>query len=116
MNATGNISTLLNENTWPVNNIWVIDVTPKGRNALYEYFPARSGNLKIEIKVKEATARGPHTILCYGLMDSVSEIDANNNVYKNWYNFVYKQPNPHKYKCQLDYESRCEECGEDKDK
>ena len=84
LNATGNKSRLLNENTWPVNNIWVIDLTPKGRNALYEYFPARSGNLRMEIKFKEATARGPHTILFYGLMDSVSEIDANNNVYKNW--------------------------------
>ena len=84
LNATGNKSTLLNENTWPINNIWVIDLTPKGRNALYEYYPARSGNLRIEIKFAAATAGGPHTILFYGLMDSVSEIDANNNVYKNW--------------------------------
>ena len=84
LNATGNKSTLLNEHTWPINNIWVIDLTPKGRNALYEYFPARSGNLRIEIKFKEAIAGGPYTILFYGLMDSVSAIDANNNVYKNW--------------------------------
>ena len=59
-------------------------LTLNGRNALYEYFPARSGNLRIEIKVKAATAGGPYTILFYGLMDSVSEIDANSNVYKNW--------------------------------
>ena len=84
LNATGNKSTLLNEHTWPINNIWVIDLTPKGRNALYEYFPARSGNLRIEIKFNAAIANGPYTILFYGLMDSVSEIDANNNVYKNW--------------------------------
>ena len=84
MNATGNKSTLLNEHTWPINNIWVIDLTPKGRNALYEYFPARSGNLRIEIKFNAAIAGGPYTILFYGLMDSVSEIDADNNVYKNW--------------------------------
>ena len=56
LNATGNKSTLLNENTWPVNNIWVIDLTPKGRIALYEYFPARSGNLRIEIKFNDAIA------------------------------------------------------------
>ena len=36
LNATGNKSTLLNENTWPINNIWVVDLTPKGRNALYD--------------------------------------------------------------------------------
>ena len=83
LNATGNKSTLLTENTWPVNNIWVIDLTPKGRNALYEYFPVRSGNLRIEINFNAATAGGPHTIPFYGLMDSVSEIDANNNIYKN---------------------------------
>ena len=84
LNATGNKSTLLNENTWPINNIWVVDLTPKGRNALYEYFPARSGKLRIEIKFNAPTAGGAHTIMFYGLMDSVSEIDANNNVYKNW--------------------------------
>ena len=84
LNATGNKSTLLNGNAWPVNNICVIDLTPKGRNALYVYFPARSGNLRIEVKFNAAIAGGPYTMLFYGLMDSVSEIDANNNVYKNW--------------------------------
>ena len=84
LNATGNKSTLLNENTWPINNIWVVDLTPNGRNALYEYFPARSGNLRIEIQFNAPTAGGAHTIMLYGLMGSVSEIDANNNVYKNW--------------------------------
>ena len=84
LNATGNKSTLLTENTWPVNNKWVIDLTPKGRNALYEYVPARSGNLRIEKKFNAAIAGVPYTILFYGLMDSVSEIDANNNAYKNW--------------------------------
>ena len=82
LNATGN--TLLNENTWAVNNIRVIDLTPKGRNILYDYFLARSGNLRIEMKVNAAIGGGPHTSLFYGLMDSVSEIDTNNNVYKNW--------------------------------
>ena len=84
LNATGNKSTLLNGNAWPVNNICVIDLTPKGRNALYAYFPARSGNLRIEVKFNAAIAGGPYTMLFYGLMDSVSEIGANNNVYKNW--------------------------------
>ena len=65
-------------------HIWVVDLTPKGRNALYEYFPARSGKLRIEIKVNATTAGGAHTIMFYGLMDSVSEIDANNNVYNTW--------------------------------
>ena len=84
LNATGNTSCLLNAQTWPINNIWVMDLTPKGRNALNEYFPARSGNLRIESKFNAATAGRPHTIIFYGLMDSMSEIDANNNVYKNW--------------------------------
>ena len=84
MNATANSCHLMYHQQWEVNNLWVIDLSPGGRNALNEYIPARDGNLRIELKFANATADGPYTIIFYGLMDSISEIDADNNVYKNW--------------------------------
>ena len=84
MNATANSCHLMYYQQWEVNNLWVIDLSPGGRNALNEYIPARDGNLRIELKFANATADGPYTIIFYGLMDSISEIDADNNVYKNW--------------------------------
>ena len=64
--------------------LWVFDLTPKGRGALSEFYPVQSGNLRIELKFKDALVGGPYTIIFYGLMDSTSQIDANNNVIKNW--------------------------------
>ena len=84
MNALDGKSSLLNAESWDKQMLWVFDVTPKGRDALSEFYPVRSGNLRIELKVKDALAGGPYTIIIYGLMDSTSQIDANNNMIKNW--------------------------------
>ena len=64
--------------------MWVFDMTPKGSNAVTEYYPARSGNLRIELKFGAAVADGPYTLLFYGLMDSTSESAADTCVKKNW--------------------------------
>ena len=84
LKATGEKSCLLNSQTWAVQNIWVFDLSPKVSNALHEYYPARSGNLRIELKFGSAVTNGPYTIVMYGLMDSTSEIDSYNNIIKNW--------------------------------
>ena len=84
LNALDGKSSLLNAESWDKQNLWVFDLTPKGRGALSEFYPVRSGNLRIELKFKDALAGGPYTIIFYGLMDSTSQIDANNNVIKNW--------------------------------
>ena len=84
LKATNDKSCLLNANTWDVKNIWVFDLTPKGSHSLDEYYPARAGNLRLELKFSAAIAEGPYTIIFYGLVDSTSEIDSQNNVIKNW--------------------------------
>ena len=84
LRATEGKSCLLNAESWPYQNIWVFDLTPKGSSALSDFYPVRSGNLRIELKFGAATASGPYTIIFYGLMDSTSQIDANNNAIKNW--------------------------------
>ena len=81
LNATGNKSCLLNSQTCSINNIWAFNLTPRSRNALTQCYPVRSGSLRIEPKFCAATEQGPFTITIYGLMDSVSEIDGNNNAY-----------------------------------
>ena len=80
LNAHDGKSSLLNAESWDKQNIWVLDLTPKGRGALSEFYPVRSENLRIE----DALVGGPNTIIFYGLMDATSQIDANNNVIKNW--------------------------------
>ena len=84
LNALDGKSSLLNAESWDKQMLWVFDLTPKGRGALSEFYPVRSGNLRLELKFKDALAGGPYTIIFYGLMDSTSQIDANNNVIKNW--------------------------------
>ena len=84
LKATGERSCLLNMHTWKNQPIFAFDLTQKGRNALLEYHPIRNGNLRIELKFNTAVAAGPYTIILYGLMDSTSEIDADNSVRINW--------------------------------
>lgn len=84
LKATNDRSCLLNANTWGVKNIWVFDLTPKGSHSISEYYPARAGNLRLELKFDAAVTGGPYTIIFYGLVDSTSEIDSQNNVVKNW--------------------------------
>ena len=84
LNATEGRSCLLNAESWDFQNIWVFDLAPKGSSALSEFYSVRAGNLKLELKFNEAVAEGPYTIIFYGLMDSTSQIDGNNNVMKNW--------------------------------
>ena len=75
-------SSLLNAESWDKQNIWVFDLTQKGRGALSEFYPVRLGNLRIELKFKDALVGRLYTIIFYGLMDSTSQIYANNNVIK----------------------------------
>ena len=82
LKATEGKSCLLNAESWAYQNKWVFDLTPKGSSALSEFYPVRWGNLRLEFKYGAATASGPYTIIFYGLMDSTSQIDANN--IKNW--------------------------------
>ena len=84
LNATEGKSCLLNAESWDFQNLWVFDLTPKGSSALSEFYPVRAGNLRLELKFEDAVANGPYTIIFYGLMDSTSQIDGNNNVMKNW--------------------------------
>ena len=84
LNALDGKSSLLNAESWDKQNLWVFDLTPKGRGALSEFYPVQSGNQRIELKFKDAPIGGPYTIIFYGLMDATSQIDANNNVIKNW--------------------------------
>ena len=84
LKATNDKSCLLNSHTWDVKNIWAFDLTPKGTHALTEYYPAKTGNLRIELEFSTAIADGPYTIIFYGLVDSVSEVDALGNVTKSW--------------------------------
>ena len=84
LKATNDRSCLLNSHTWDVKNIWVLDLTSKGTHALTEYYPAKTGNLRIELDFGTAVADGPYTIILYGLFDSVSEIDSMGNVKKSW--------------------------------
>ena len=84
LNALNGKSSLLNAESWDKQMLCVFDLTPKGCGALSEFYPVRSGNLRIELKVKDALVGGPYTIIFYGLMDSTSQSDANNNAIKNW--------------------------------
>eukprot|EP00112_Aurelia_sp_Birch-Aquarium-sp1_P014123 Seg3025.2 transcript_id=Seg3025.2/GoldUCD/mRNA.D3Y31 product="putative protein F54H12.2" protein_id=Seg3025.2/GoldUCD/D3Y31 len=84
LKATNDKSCLLNSNTWDIRNIWAFDLTPKGTHTLKEYYPAKSGNLRIELNFKAATEDGPFTIIFYGLFDAISEVDALGNVKRNW--------------------------------
>ena len=59
MNATANSCHLMYHQQWEVNNLWVIDLSPGGRNALNEYIPARDGNLRFDLKFTNATTDGP---------------------------------------------------------
>ena len=36
----------------------MFDLTPKGRGALSEFFPVQSGNLRVELKFKDALVGG----------------------------------------------------------
>ena len=84
LNAIDGKSSLLNAESWDKQNLWVFDLTPKGRGALSEFYPVRSGNLRVELKFKDALVGGPCTIILCGLMNATSQIDANNNVIKKW--------------------------------
>ena len=42
----------LNAESWDKQNLWVFDLTPNGCGALSEFYPVRSGNLRIELKVR----------------------------------------------------------------
>ena len=62
LNALDGKSSLLNAESWDKQMLWVFDLSPKGRGALSEFYPVRSGNLRIELKFKDALVGGPYTL------------------------------------------------------